>query len=449
MTETPQPANHEDASTLEALLRLLPQSTRSLEISVLLSQVFDPVDHLRQYVPLILEHQKVLDSRSPQEIADAGPSSVSLSEDRRTAIRALADQVVALQDRHLAGLELSSHLQVPEPAVLLADPFVWMAKLAAEVGLYEGLARDLAPALSPALSLSTVEQIYLTDYMLALARTSHRDLVLRLLAIAATAQIQPYVGRLLSVALRAKAELEGDAAEASVSKEVRQLLMQGPREWREKVVHRVQLRQLDLAVDWHELADAWDLRNLLLHRGGIVDEAYLEDHPNSASVGTHIPLGTLDVDHLFDLAATVRFAFAVAATEQVQPGSGVQMAGEHYLWYWREFQSGRWGAAAGIARVAMAFADSPTDAAGARCNLWIAQERGEGPESIRAEVANWDILDLPRKFQLAKTILLHDDAVALKLIAQLHANSEVSDEEVRTAPLFARLREAGDLADYL
>ncbi len=430
---------------IEELLRLLPQSARSWEMSVLLSQVFDPVDHLRQYVPLILEHQKVLDSRSPQEIADAGPSSVSMSEDRRTEIRALADQFLALRDRHLAGLELPSHLQVPEATALLADPFDWMAKVAAEVDLFEGLERDLAPALS----LSTLEQMYLTDYMLAVLPTSHRDLLLRLLAIAAMAQIQPYVGRLLSVALRTKAEVEGDALEAPVSKKVRQLLMQGPREWRERLVRRVRLRQLDLAVDWRELADAWDLRNLLLHRGGVVDEVYLEDHPGSASVGTHIRLGTLDVDRLFDLAATVRFAFAVAATEHVRPGSGVQMAGEHYLWYWREFQSGRWGAAAGIARVAKAFADTPTDAAGAQCNLWIARERIEGPESIRADVANWDISDLPRKFQLAKVILLHDDAVALKLIAQLHASGEVSEEQVRTAPLFARLREAGELADYL
>jgi hypothetical protein len=257
----------EDAARLDRIMTNLPTSARRLELSAKIVGVFEPIDHLRGYVPLVLAHLAKLDARTAAEIADQGFGISALSDDRRAAIRSIVDESATDIDSYLGGLEVpEDFLAAANAGTLGTDPYSIVAKGLEATKLFE----RMVPEITKIASWSALEQLYAVEYHKALFGFSHQPLVLRSIAIVATSQIQPYAGDLLRIVLRVEAE-ETDQAitPEEVSETTRRLLNQGPKEWRERVVGRFGVPALDGAVDWQELQEAWDLRNLIIHRGGV------------------------------------------------------------------------------------------------------------------------------------------------------------------------------------
>ncbi len=353
----------------------------------------------------------------------------------------MVDGVIAAQEHKLErGVEGSS-LMSADPASVIARPFDWLFQAMQKLGPMSELIQGLLAALAG----PPLERGYVMEYLMAYtySQQSHRNLVLRAQAMVATAQIQPYLARLMNVVLRSQESGVERRAPADVDRKVTRLLRSSPSIWRRAIVAPYGLRQLEQAVDWDELEREWALRNLLVHKGGVIDRAYQARHLNDQPIGAVIDLSREDIERLFDLAVSVRFAFGLACTERVDPGRGVAAASEHYVCYWPQFAAGHFRAALGIARAALAFATNPEEAAVARVNMWLARDRLGEQESVGSEVAAWDVADLPRHFHLARLVLLHDDDRAIALLKELVDEGTVTPDDARTLPLFARLREAG------
>ncbi len=434
--------NSGQSPTLAELLAVRPQSPSALEVTFLLNQAIEPVEHLRSYVESVLARQEQLDRTSPQEVADSSSAGIALDEARRTALRSILDGAITAQEHQVELDAESSALMAAEPASVAARPFDWAFQAMQELDPMAGFAEGLLPALRG----PTLEGLYVMEYLMAYNQQPHLSLVLRAQAIVATAQIQPYVARLMSVVLRSKDDASNRPSLAHVDGKVKKLLLSGPKKWRTRIVAPYGLHQLDRALDWDELEREWDLRNLLVHRGGVIDQAYRTQHPTDLPVGAFIDLTPDDIDRLFDLAVSTRFAFALASAERIDPGRGAAAACEHYVWYWPQFTAGHFRAALGIARAALSFATDSEDAATAQVNVWLARERLGDQESVQSEVTTWDPASLPTTFQLARLVLLHDDELAIKLLDELVIQGLVTPDNVRTLPLFARLREAGSLS---
>jgi hypothetical protein len=448
MSDEEQPdtvdAGDEDARVfLERIQPYVPTTGTELNFGHLLMGVFEPIDHLREYVPVVLARLKELDSRSPVEVADKHFAGKGPSEERRAAIRAMIDDAEILLEQDLERQDFPEELATVDEATVLADLYGFLAELSARTNVSDHMLRGVMSVRN----LSRLERLYFTEYSRARAALDHSYLVFRSLAVLATAQIQPYLGELLRLVISAEAHGKGRPLEReATTSQVQRLLMQGPNEWRDKVAGHFGTPELDTAIDWRALQDAWELRNLLLHRGGKVDEAYRDKLANSPLLGSLVEITEDQIEGLFDLAGTVRFAFAVATAEKLRAGRGREIAAEHYAWYWGQLERGHWRLARGIALAARAFLQDSDERFSAQCNAWIVEEREFGVDAVRDEVEAWDTTGLDPIFRLAKATLLHDDDVAMALISELLASGDLTWEDVESFPLFHRLREMGRLS---
>ncbi len=82
-------------------------------------------------------------------------------------------------------------------------------------------------------------------------------------------------------------------------------------------------------------------------------------------------------------------------------------------------------------------------------NRWLAVEMGYGPGAIWDEVSQWDTGGLPATFQMARHLLLREDDAGIAMLRQLLAGGTVTQADLMEWPLFARLREEGELADLI
>jgi hypothetical protein len=422
-------------------LASLPVNSRTLELSGHIVQARDGVLCLRQYVPVLLEALERFESEPASKIADRTRAARALDDETRAALRQEVDDYLAVVQARVETMDFDeSAIEGLDEESALADPFAVLAK-AVDFGPMFHVNLEVARLM---LARSHDEQLYWWEYARVCQRDSHRHSLLRSQFLVAMNTIQPAVAALLLLVRRTEEDAsKSPAPRPTLDHYVTQLLQRGPDGWRREIVKRLGMPQLNEAIDWESLANAWDRRDLFTHRGQLVDAGYLARHPEEGPIGSLVELTVDDVYSAFDLAGAVRVAFVFATAERVWPGSARFLAGSHGEFATEDLDKGRWRLAEGTARAAIAFTANEEDRRLARVNLWLALEGRLGHEAIRSEVEAWNTNGLPLRYELARLVLLRDDQSALVLIEDLLTAGEIDKADLATWPLFARLRQEG------
>jgi hypothetical protein len=82
-----------------------------------------------------------------------------------------------------------------------------------------------------------------------------------------------------------------------------------------------------LSVDWPACEEVFLRRNLLVHRGGIVDATYQTKPNSNAAIGTRIDVDASYLRRAVDFAEPVTFALTSAYLLNQQPGLSMQLSG--------------------------------------------------------------------------------------------------------------------------
>jgi hypothetical protein len=151
------------------------------------------------------------------------------------------------------------------------------------------------------------------------------------------------------------------------------------------------------------------------------------------------------VQSAIDVIGAARFAFIGCIWDRIAPGHGeyaAEMAGPLLS---ESLRVRRWEQAELFGKFQAQLLTDPESKEIAKVNTWLAIDMGRGPNAVHGEVESWDVTDLPRVFQLARHLLLRQDAQALELLGALLATNAINQAEVDTWPIFDRLRAEGRL----
>ena len=321
-----------------------------------------------------------------------------------------------------------------------SDPFASLASLV-----------DFAPIVSIATeqtyasgSKSVQEQLYFAELLRQSQRSSVLNAVFCSQFSVAIGLIQPALNAaLLAVMKVGRARPLPPRERGVVDRNIRSVLLGSPLDWRRELSKHFEASVLASVVDWEELRRQWSLRNLLVHRGPVVDTQFRQDCPDGPPLGAPLEMTEREVLDAFDFAAGTRLAFLVAACDRVTPTFGQEFSSSHSPLAVVDLNDRRWWLAEGTARAALTFAGTARDRAFAQVNLWLAQAGRLGLESIQGEVVAWEVGELDPIFGLARLVLLGEYSKAKRSISRLLLAGDIDSEDVETWPLFANMRTEG------
>jgi hypothetical protein len=199
--------------------------------------------------------------------------------------------------------------------------------------------------------------------------------------------------------------------------------------------------------DWAALERLWEHRNVMAHRGGVVDTRH--STATGTEPGTILQPSPAEVQAAIDQIGAARYALVAAVWVHLSPEMRETIAEGTSVPVGESLRAGRWQQAADLTKTQLAFTTDPEVAATSKVNRWLAIEIGNGPQAIREEVLEWDLTRLPARFQMARHLLLREDADGLTILRRLLAGGALTRADLAEWPLFFRLREDGQLDDVL
>ncbi|MGH3225350.1 MAG: hypothetical protein ACRDPY_42820 [Streptosporangiaceae bacterium] len=442
MTDRPFDLNAGFAKVLE--------SGRGSEMAVRLRQSLEVTDGLWELVPVVVAATKAHEQRSPVQVADSSLAAEVLAGGRRALLRkvgdALSEATATATGEHpidesaLAGLTAAEITADPFGiADSLMDPAAYVARV------FSALGPDLMAQLG---AMSADEASYLAAYLQAADQQPRAPVLLRAVFAAAVATVEPLVTRMVLLLLHEAApDAYASLADPELDSKARSLCYGSPAKWRKALVGTLGVNVLADIVDWEGLGLLWEARNVIAHRGGLVDARY--QAKSNAEIGSLIASEHESVCAAIDEIGAARFAIVAGVWDHLARGIGSQIADSACIPLWNSLRAGRWRQASGLARVEEAFAQGGEAIATAKVHRWLAVEQGYGPEATRDAVRTWDVTALPATFQLARHLLLHQDHEALAILHQLINDGTVGPAELLSWPLFDRVRQAGLLSGLL
>ena len=296
--------------------------------------------------------------------------------------------------------------------------------------------------------MSPDEGSYFTAYVQARDQLSRTPLLLRAVFAAAVGTVEPLVTRLVQLVLyEAAPGSYVSLADPELDKQARDMCYGSPAKWRKALVDTLGIATLANLVDWEGLGLLWEARNVIAHRGGLVDTRY--HRQSDTEIGSVIASEPSSVRAAIDQIGAARFAIVAGVWDHLTPGMGADTAESVCIPLWNSLRAGRWGMAHGLARVEEAFAQDSVAIATAKVNGWLALDQGHGPGAISPQVEAWDVTALPASFHVARHLLLRQDDEALSVLRQLVSDNTMNAGQLASWPLFDRIREAGLLDDLL
>jgi len=440
---------------LAALLALVLSSQRGQEMATRMQQSLELTDALWNLVPVVTAASERYEQRTPADVADGSPVAPFVDADRRCALQQLADRFRGLVAETLQGQPFDeSVLDGLSRADLVADPFAivnrGMDTPAYVDQVLQGMGAELAPQL---LGLSTVEAAYLAAYLQAVDSEAKTPALLRALFAAAVGTVEPLVSRMVSIVLCDRSpQAYGSLVDPQLDRDARRLCRgapgrRSPEAWREALVETLGIISLAAGVDWDALGLLWEARNVVAHRGGIVDSRYSQQ--SQGEIGSLVASESEAVRAAIDQIGAIRFAIVAGVWDHLTPGIGTEIAQSSLIPLWGSLRAGRWRQAVGLAKIEEVFASDPEDIATAQVNGWLALDQGQGPEAITAQVGAWEVASLPPVYAVARYLLLRQDDQALELLSRLVNEGAIQRASIASWPLFDRARQAGLLSDLM
>jgi hypothetical protein len=433
-----------DLDALAAAATAIAGSAVSWEMAVRIGQSLEITDALWDLVPVVVAAGKRVDELSAAQAADLSPAARDLDDASRARVRSLGDAFTAMLDEAVAAqLADESALGSLTPAAVMSDPF---GTIGALIDLPGYMQRAL-PATAELVGLSPREMVYLAAYLRQATATPRTPLLLRALFATATGVVEPLVTRLVRMLMyHAAPQDHSSLADPSLDGQARKACFGAPTTWRDALEAQGVSGIGDL-VDWAELGRLWEDRNVIAHRGSVVDAHHSAQ--TGAEPGTVLVPSPQDVQGAIDVVGAARYALVAAVWAHLEPGAAGLIAEGAGLPLWQSLRAGRWRQAEGLAKVQAAFAADAVVAATGRVNRWLAIEMGHGPEAIRDEVSQWDTGGLPATFQVARHLLLREDETGIAMLRQFLASGTVTHADLMEWPLLARLGREGKLADLI
>jgi hypothetical protein len=434
-----------------AILARVERSRRGSEMAVRLRQSLEVTDALWELVPVVMKASEAHQLRSPAHVADEAGFGRSLSPQRREHLRRLGDTLQGAINAALAEQPMDESLLAGlTPAAVSADPF-GIANSLMDTPLYlERVTGQLEESFIAQLEAMSVDDAgYLTSYLSALDQSPRVPVLLRALFAAAVSTLEPLVTRLVLLALHDEAPpgTYASLADPTLDKKARDMCYGSPVKWRQAMVDKLGIIKIADLVDWNELGLLWEARNVIAHRGGLVDARY---HAKSGDeVGSVLAWEPASVRSAIDEIGAARFAIVAGVWDHGLPGMGAQISDSICIPLWYSLRAGRWRQARGLATVEAVLAEDEEAVATAKVHRWLALDQGQGPEVVRREVEAWETTALPARFEMARLLLLRQDHSALMKVRQLVDDGTLTTSELASWPIFDRVRKAGLLDGYL
>jgi hypothetical protein len=322
----------------------------------------------------------------------------------------------------------------------LTDPFEWLT--AQLMGPVRESLKD-APAALAGLPLDSVAlTTYLMQYGQALDRRPLLPTMRRALLITAVASAETTFTGVLRRLLydRGGASRCGTMfSSPQLEKEIRRRTRGSIEEWTARVQADFGLDLPAASSDWDAVREVWARRNVLVHNAGIADKMYL-DRVAGAAMGT-----ILDVDDEYLRTAIdllCGFLLGTIFTAWVAlPGRSAYVAQLAHVYATTAEAERRWPLAENLHMVVARVDADQEAAATSQVNAWLARTRWRGPNSVLADVEQWITDGLPRRFTLARIILLGQRDAAVAMLPDLLEQGEITPDHLRDWPLFASLRD--------
>jgi hypothetical protein len=415
-----------------------------------LGQSLEITDGLWELVPVVAAAGEARDQRSPSEVADESSAGRALDDETRCRLRDLVESFTQAMDSagDIDELDESAWSSVTLTQVM-SDPFGTLGSLFDMSAYGARVAADPAFAQlgNELFNGSADERSYLFAYLQATFWSPRTPILLRAFFVAAVGSVEPLVIRYVTLLLfDVNANTYNSLADPSLEEAARNLGRGGPASWRQALVETLGVAAATDAVDWESLANRWEQRNVIAHRGGVGDARY--SRMTGGQVGDVPASDPQDVQAAIDEIGAIRFGLAASVWHHIMPDLKDVIGGATYLPFCASLQAGRWRQALGLARVEAAFAVDAEAVADAKVNRWLALDMGLGPEAIEAEVQSWDLTGLPDVYRVAQHLLLGRDDEGLALVRDLLANGTISGSNLAGWPLFKRWRDEGKISDY-
>jgi hypothetical protein len=221
----------------------------------------------------------------------------------------------------------------------MADPFGVVSRL---VDLGPIVAKLVAQA-EAGLAATTDEALYTFVYLRYRGSSPRAPTILRALFVTAISSIEPVVSRFVQILLQKRDPATFPSlADQGLDVEVRKLCFGPPEKWRKVLVEELGIAKAATAISWQALEDLWADRNVVLHRGGLVDKRH------SAKTGTEqgtLVLPTAErVREVADMVGGIRYGLTVAVWDHLSQERGPMSLAREGSW-WPTFfvrGGGRW-----------------------------------------------------------------------------------------------------------
>jgi hypothetical protein len=406
---------------LAGILAKITGSSRGSEMAIRLYQSLEMTDGLWQLVPVVVAASEAHAQRPPAEVADSLSVATALASDRRARLRELGDTLsdivaTAVQQQPVDEVALENITA----AEIIADPVGVVGRLTNFPAYLSDVLSRLGTAafLAELTGMTPEEGSYFVAYVQAKDQPPRTPLLLRALFAAAVGTVEPLVTRLVQLVLyEAAPGSYASLADRELDEKARDMCYGSRATWRKALVDTLGITTLADLVDWEGLGLLWEARNVIAHRGGLVDARY---HQHSdTEIGSLIASESSSVRAAIDQIGAARYAIVAGVWDHLTPGMGADIAESVCIPLWHSLRAGRWRQAHGLARVEEAFAQDSAAIATAKVNGWLALDQGHGPDAIRPEVQAWDVTALPAPFQAARHLLLRQDDEALSVLRQL------------------------------
>jgi hypothetical protein len=378
------------------------------------------------------------DRLAPAGIADGSLSAQAVRADVRERLaRQLGEFTDTYKRRVQDGLD---QLDLEDIAAKTSDPFELMAGLLR--GPMQATVEDARAVLGELPAGDAALLSYLMQYSQAVDRKPLLPTMRRALLITAVASAET----MLTGVLRRSLYDRDGAARWGPLWETPELDREIGRRTRGSIEDWVPREFTALGVDvpagwcdWPAVVEVWARRNVLVHHAGLADEKYARRVPGAAQ-GSVLEVDGEYLRTAIDVLCGLLLG-VILGTWAGQPGRSSFVAQLAEVYAATAAAERRWPLAESLYAVSARVEVEREHAATSEVNAWLARIQQRGPESVQADVTNWQVDGLPHRFTLARMILLGNADGSIAMLPGLVTNGELTKDNLRDWPLFDMLRD--------
>jgi hypothetical protein len=377
------------------------------------------------------------DSLTAAEVAGSSASASAVAPGVRSHLADQLDDVTRVYKQRIQ--DQLDQLDPDSTAAQITDPFEWVITQMREP-LHASL-NDAGTALAGLAVQDAALGSYLMLHSQALDRKPLLPTMQRALLITAVASAET----MLMGVLRRLQYGQGGATRwgplwntPDLDKQIRRLTRGSIEDWKPRVLSDLGLNLAPASCDWDAVREVWARRNVLVHNAGLADTKYVERIP-SVAVGTPLEIDSEYLRNAIDLLCGFLLGVIFMAWV-VLPGRRSFVLQLFTMYATSAAAELRWPLAENLHALIAREESDKDHAAASQVNAWLARAHWRGPDSVLEAVEQWRTDDLPRRFAVARTILLREYDVAIAMLPEILESGEITKDHLLTWPLFESLR---------